>query len=499
MTRRLSRGPFRRAGVPRAAAIAMIAATILVTGPAVPRASAQDVQEIPVIQIKPPAQIGVSDTTLAQVAQLTLGNPGLANEIFALNVNRPQQVGGTLTSLNQQLQIGWVLELPQGASGPLVQFISAGGSAGSGNAGSGGTGSAGSGGAGSGGTGSAGQPGAGSGSSAAPPQKPPASAPAAPVKAAREVTIAGLRLPIVLAVIGGLLVLGLTLLIVLRRRSLRPARMLSAGRRLTAWLAGPSLRRREKASRAALSRAWHADSYSAGLARTALAEAAQAIPPAVQGAIAADVRRDSISVLPVPALTPPQPWQARPQAPGTWIRPSFTGFLPQVSDALCRPVRVGGDHGSQLFVDISHCDGAIALTGNPAAASGVLLALLGELRRYHPDLKLAVLGTAQLGLARANLIRDSRELAALISPAAPPPDSPVKAAAARRPITGVVAVPRDAPPRESAEVARLCGLPGSTWLALIAGDAPGAHWHWDVDRAGRMRLPALCATVTAPQ
>jgi hypothetical protein len=88
-------------------------------------------------------------------------------------------------------------------------------------------------------------------------------------------------------------------------------------------------------------------------------------------------------------------------------------------------------------------------------------------------------------------------LAARIGPAAPANDSPVRAAAARRQITGVVAVPGDTPIQESFEVARLCALRGSTWLALVVGDVPGAHWRWNVDRAGHMRLPALGRNIVA--
>jgi hypothetical protein len=74
----------------------------------------------------------------------------------------------------------------------------------------------------------------------------------------------------------------------------------------------------------------------------------------------------------------------------------------------------------------------------------------------------------------------------------------VRAAAARRQITGIVAVPGGIPIQESTEVARLCALRGSTWLALVVGDVPGAHWRWNVDRAGHMRLPALGRKVVAP-
>jgi hypothetical protein len=483
MTKQPSRRTTRGAGLLRAAAILPIALIALVTGPAVRQAIAQTGQEIPVIQIENPAQIGVDDTTLPEVAQLTLGNPNLAQEIFELNVDRPQRVGGELTNPNQQLEVGWVLELPQGASGPLVQFISTNGSAGSGGSGSTSSGSTSSG-------------STSSGGSTASPQRSGSGTRTTTAGAAHDATIAGLKRPVFLAAIGGLLLLILTLFILLRQ-AVRRVRRDSLGQRLAAWLTGPSRRRRQRERRVLLSRTWRADTYSAGLARAALAEAGQAIPQTAQRVIAADVRTDSIRVLPAPDLAPPEPWSADPEASGIWIRPRFSGYLPQITDAMTLPVRVGGDQDRQLFVDVSNCDGAIALTGDSAAASEVLLALFRDLGEYHTDLSLAVLGTVQPGPVRANLIRDSGELAAMIGPSAPVYDSPVQAGAVRRRITGVVAVPSGAPAHESIEVARLCALRGSTWLALVVGDVPGAHWRWDVDRVGQMRLPTLGRTVVA--
>jgi hypothetical protein len=294
----------------------------------------------------------------------------------------------------------------------------------------------------------------------------------------------GLQFPVFLAEIAGMVVLGLTLLILLWRHVARRARKGQLGRRLAAWLTGPSRRRRENMLRAGLGQTWRADIRSVRAATMALTEAGQ-------------VGADSVRVFPPPELNRLQSSWADPGATGIWVRPGASEDARQIHDALCRPVRVGGGRGSQLFVDISHCDGTIALTGDPTAASEVLLALLGELARYHRDLPLAVLGTKPAGSVRAQLMRHSGVLAARIGPAAPANDSPVRAAAARREITGIVAVPGDTPVQESIEVARLCALRGSTWLALVVGDVPGAHWRWNVDRAGHMRLPTLGRTVVA--
>ena len=512
MAKRPSRKTARSAGLLRAAAILLIALTALVTGPAVWRANAQPDQQIPVIEIESPAQLGADDTTLAGVSQLTFGNQNEAFEIFQLNDGRPQQVGGDLTSVDQQLEVGWILELPQGASGPSVQFVTASGPVsptaefiqGSGPGGTGSmsmaTSSApanGSGGTGSTSTATSSAPANGSGNSGKNPHSSPARTHTTRGGPAHAATMMGLQFPVFLAEIGGLVILGLTLLILLWRHAMRGARKRQLGRRLAAWLTGPSRRRRERMLRATLVQAWRADIRSVRAAMTALTEAGQLVPPTVQAAVAAEVGTDSVRVFPAPELDQLQSSWADPGATGIWARPQASEDTREIHHALCRPVRVGGDRGSQLFVDISHCDGTIALTGDPTAASEVLLALLGELAQYHRDLTLAVLGTRQAGSVRAQLMRHSGVLAARIGPAIPANDSPVRAAAARRQITGVVAVPGDTPIQESFEVARLCALPGSTWLALVVGDVPGAHWRWNVDRAGHMRLPAIGRTVVA--
>jgi hypothetical protein len=516
MAKRPSRKTARSAGLLRAAAILSIALTALITGPAVWGARAQTDQQIPVIEIESPTQLGADDTTLAGVSQLTFGNQNEASEIFQLNDGRPQQVGGELTDDNQQLEIGWILELPQGASGssvqfvtvsspvsPTAEFVTASGTGAMSMAtspapassptqasGSGGTGS----------TSTATSPAlaGGSGNSGQNPHGSSTGTQTIHRGAAQPATMMGLKFPVFLAEVGGLVVLGLTLLILLwRHGGMLAARIGALGGRLAAWLTGPSRRRRERTLRAELGQAWRADMRSVRVATTALTEAEELVPPTVQAAVAAEVGTDSVRVFPAPELDQPRSSWADPGATSTWVRPEGSEDVLQNHDILCRPVRVGGGRDSQLFVDISHCDGTIALTGDPAAASEVLLSLLGELAKYHLDLTLAVLGTKQAGSVRAQLIQHSGVLAARIGPQAPAHDSPVRAAAARRQITGVVAVPGDTPIQESVEVARLCALRGSTWLALVVGDVPGAHWRWDVDHAGRMRLSALGRTVVA--
>src|SRR5271166_4665156 len=384
MAKRPSRKTVRSAGLLRAAAILLIALTALVTGPAVWRASAQTDQQIPVIEIESPAQLGADDTTLAGVSQLTFGNQDEASEIFQLNDGRQQQVGGELTSVDQQLEVGWILELPQGASGSLVQFVTVSGSvsptaefvqasgsggtgsmsmatssapaSGSGNqaSGSGGTGStsmatssapaSGSGNqaSGSGGTGTTSMatssaPVGGSRNSGNKSHRSRARTQTTRGGAAHAATMMGLQFPVFLAEIAGLVVLGLTLLILLWRQATRAARKGQLGRRLAAWLTGPSRRRREHMLRAGLGQAWRADTRSVRAAMMALTEAGQLVPPTVQAAVAAEAGTDSVRVFPAPELNQPQSSWADPGATGIWVRPQASEDAQQIHNALCRP------------------------------------------------------------------------------------------------------------------------------------------------------------------
>jgi hypothetical protein len=94
-------------------------------------------------------------------------------------------------------------------------------------------------------------------------------------------------------------------------------------------------------------------------------------------------------------------------------------------------------------------------------------------------------------------LRHTSELAAMITGTPSPADTPVLAAAQRRHLTGVVAVSATVPPEEQAQTARLCSVRGSTWIAVIAGDVPDAHWRWRAHRDGTLDVPLLNRTVVA--
>lgn len=419
----------------------MFMALTLIGGPAANPAHAQENGVIKVYVVRTAEQNGGAAETLPEIARRTLGTPSRANEIFTLNQGRAQRDGGALRNPNQTLNPGWVLRLPADASGPFVQF------------------------------------GRDNGATSGPPR--------------------GLQIPTVLAALGGVLLLGLTLLILFRRWTGRAARriggMLStAGNRLTA----PGRRRRARTARRQLVRQWRGDITGLGTVRVALAEAAQALPPTAPGPVTADLTIDTVRVLPVPEIAPPPPWQ--PDHEHGWFRPR--ALNPGFNGAgEGRPVRIGGTAERQVFVDLTYCDGVIAFTGDQKTTNEILSALLNEIAGGYPDLTVAVLGTPPPGVSgQIRRFGHRSQLVAELRPAGPASDSPTVPAAQRHRVAGVIAVPADVPPSEAVEVARLCGSPGSTWLGLIAGDVPGAHWRCQVHNDGTMNVLWLDRTLIAP-
>ncbi|MGW5498747.1 LysM peptidoglycan-binding domain-containing protein [Streptomyces olivaceoviridis] len=434
----------RTAGPPRilSGLLTALLAVLTLTGPAVSTANAEDKGLIKVYVVRSAAQNGGAADTLPEIAQRTLGSPARSQDIFTLNQGRAQTDGGALTSPDQTLDPGWILRLPDDASGPFVKL-------------------------------------------------------ARDNSTSPDTSVGGIRIPIVLAVLGGVLLLLLTLLILLRRQAGRLARSFGrAAKTLGARIVAPGRRRRGRRLRRNLARRWHGDTTGPGAVRAALTEAAGAVPTASAGPVAADLASDGVRVLPAPDLPPPPPWQA--DGEHGWLRPRWTDHVPDPDETVCRPVRVGGSADRQTFVDLSYCDSVVALTGDPAMADEVLAALLAEITTYHPDLRVAMLGARPAGVPeRVGQFRHSSELARLIGPEQSVFDAPVLPAAQRHRLSGVVAVSASVSRPERAEVARLCGARGNTWLALVVGDVPGAHWRCEVHRDGTMHLPWLDRTLIA--
>ncbi|WP_033341141.1 hypothetical protein [Catenuloplanes japonicus] len=72
---------------------------------------------------------GDRDESLAAIADRTVGDPQRAGEILDLNLNRPQPDGGALTAATGTPKPGWVLRLPDDASGPEVRLARVGAAA----------------------------------------------------------------------------------------------------------------------------------------------------------------------------------------------------------------------------------------------------------------------------------------------------------------------------------------------------------------------------------
>jgi hypothetical protein len=148
-----------------------------------------------------------------------------------------------------------------------------------------------------------------------------------------------------------------------------------------------------------------------------------------------------------------------------------------------------------MFVDLTYCAGALALTGDSRTASEVLGAPVTDLSRLHQGLRITYLREPPpdaRGTTRR--IGTSSELTSMIRRWAPVMNAPIVVAAARRQITDIIAVPASLPQRESAEIARLRSGLASTWTAIIAQDVPGAHWRWDARKDG---TPSLFHPVAA--
>ncbi|KIF66648.1 hypothetical protein HY68_32400, partial [Streptomyces sp. AcH 505] len=76
---------------------------------------------INVFVVPDPAQTGGQAATLQSVATSTLGDPARAGEIFGLNKGLAQPDGSALNNEGDTLRPGWILRLPQDASGPDVR------------------------------------------------------------------------------------------------------------------------------------------------------------------------------------------------------------------------------------------------------------------------------------------------------------------------------------------------------------------------------------------
>ncbi|MEV7325875.1 hypothetical protein [Streptomyces sp. NPDC093970] len=444
---------------------------------------------IKVFVVQDPARTGGQPATLRSVAEATLGDPARAGEIFDLNRGLAQRDGGALGSPDDQLRPGWILRLPQDASGPGVRLAR--------------------------------DPGAPGGAPAPADDAPRASAPPSsgptppPAAGDERTTVLTVPLAAALALFGVVLLALVTAGIVGRRTVV--AGFAAAGRGL-ARLGEPARRRRLLANRRTVARRFATDTVSVRRAYDALGEFAATGREPETPVHALGVDDTGTTVWLSASDSAGAPWTAvdatrwrRPTpAPGATAIPTATatptptagsGTVPlPVPDTACL-VRAGADtDGRPVFVDLSRLDGVLSVTGEKPVARDVVRNLLAEIARTRPGTPVTVLretpGTPPIAVPPG-----LRQLPHVAPPgvAAPAPArGTVRGAAARRPLRGLVVVAGTPGEREAAELAALCGPGGAGWTGLVCGETRDAHWRWYTDAEGRVDIPMLDLRLTVP-
>ncbi|MEU4245462.1 hypothetical protein [Actinoplanes sp. NPDC026619] len=412
---------------------AVTAVALFAPSPAV--AAPDDVIKVTVVRA--PAQNGGRADSLSQIAQRTLGDPARAGEILELNLGRPQSDGGSLTG-SGQVRPGWILQLPDDATGPDVRL----GRAGSGQAGG---------------------------------AKPYFS------------------WKLILSLAGAVVLALLTVLVFFRRRIVRwereRRRIRAENNRLHKDI---KQRLRERAE---LVHQFAGDQAGPRLAWQAAAE----LTADRVEAYALRIGDRDITAWVTAGDEARPPWRA--ESDSVWTRPADAPFgqIPggQVPPCL---LRVGGGEAGSLFVDFTWLDGVLAIGGSLGVAADVLRTLLTDLARFRPDLpvlSIPGLGGEPVGVpsnaTRLRSIADLRPSGA----AAGTDDGMVRLAARRCALTALIVV-ADPPSAEEAELLFAACGPGSGQVAVVLGDLPGAHWRWNAEVNGAVHLPAIGVVVTAP-
>lgn len=434
---------------------------------------------INVFVVPDPAQTGGQAATLQSVATSTLGDPARAGEIFGLNKGLAQPDGSALNNEGDTLRPGWILRLPQDASGPDVRQARDTASR------------------------SAAPPPAGG--TADTPQDPGAQADNAAQADADTVAV---PLPALLAGVGAVLLALVTAGIVARSRV--RSGWAALVRTLRA-LGDPARRRRRLQFRRSVAAGFAADAESVRRAHSTLDEFA-GLPGSHPTPVHA-LRVDQAGVTAYLAAADglDAPWQHLDstrwrRAAGSAARPLSRGTdgaaAPGPLAVTACPVRVGTDgEGAPVFVDLSRLDGVLSVTGDPAVARDVVRGLLAELARTRPGLPVTVLrgadGTVPIPvppeLAGTHQVDTGRP-----APQEGTGRGTVRATATRRPLKGLVVVAGTPTGREAAELGALCGPGGAGWTGLVCGEADGAHWRWYAGSDGTVDMPVLGVRLTVP-
>ncbi|MGI5453003.1 hypothetical protein ACQEWB_07475 [Streptomyces sp. CA-249302] len=444
------------------AVAALLAACLVALGAAGSAHAAPQDDLIKVFVVPDPAQTGGQPATLQSIAASTLGDASRSGEIFDLNRGQAQKDGGALDDPADQLHPGWILRLPQDASGPDVQLAR--------DTGTQATASA-----------------------------PPASG---------QQTSATFTFPLAAAVaVVGAFLLALITAGIVGRRKVRKA--YGAVVRAVRGLGEPMRRRRLLTQRRATGRRFATDAESVRRAYGTLGEFAPTRQQPEKPVHALRVDETGVTVWLAASDSADAPWTnvdstrwRRPAAATGWLtRGDDPGMTAQASVNAACLVRAGTDEeGEPVFVDLSRLDGVLSVGGDRTVARDVVQNLLAEIARTRPNTPVTVLRGADGDLPLA-VPTGLRQLPRVDAPAPTAPvagHGTVRAGASRRPVRGLVVVTGTPGEREAAELAALCGPGGAGWTGLVYGEAGGAHWRWHTDADGHVDIPVLDVRLTVP-
>ncbi|WP_405914868.1 hypothetical protein [Streptomyces sp. NBC_00728] len=446
---------------------ALLAACLVVLGTTRSAEAAPSADDlIKVFVVQDPAQTGGQLATLQSIAAATLGGAGRADEIFELNRGQAQKDGAVLNSLGDQLHPGWILRLPQDASGPGVQLAR--------------------------------DTGGGNSASA-----PPASGTASSGTGDAQSTVLTIPLTAAVALFGAVLLALITAGIVGRRKVRAASGAVGRGVRA---LGAPSRRRRRLAQRQATSRRFEADGDSVQRAYETLGEFAgtDREPEKPVHALSVDDAGVTVWLSASDAADAPWAsidstrWRRTAGAPGLRAAGGDDGVTSRSALTTACLVRAGTDEADRpVFVDLSRLDGVLSVSGDRGVARDVVQNLLAEIARSRPNLPVTVLrGSADAPpLAVPPNLRQMPQAAtsSVTKPFAS--HGTVRAAASRRPVRGLVVVSGTPGPQEEAELAALCSV---GWTGLVCGETQEAHWRWYTDGEGRVDIPVLDLRLTVP-
>jgi hypothetical protein len=456
-------GTARAAAVRRTVVAVLLALWAVLAAHAAPAmADGAGDQVVKVFVVPDPAQTGGAPATLSSVASSTLGDAGRAGEIFDLNRGLAQTDGAALTSQDEQLHPGWILRLPQDASGPDVRLA---------------------------------RDTANQGGSSAPP------AGGGTDTAAGGSAAVTIPLPAAIAAVAAVLLALVTVGIVGRRRV--RAAWAAAGRAVRR-LGDVVGRRRRLAARRALSQRFAADAGTVRRAYAAVAEFSGTGDAPELPVHALRVDSAGVTAWLAPGDAPGAPWTALDGPDGTrWRRTAHAGE-PRTADSRACLVRVGVDtDGEAVLYDLSRLDGVLSVTGDRAVARDVVHRLLEEVARSRPGTPVTVLVSSD-GTSPLTLPTGLQPVVRVEPQGEPVPHAShvergtVRGAAVRRPVKGLVVMADTPTEREATELAALCGPGGAGWTGLVCGEVGGAHWRWRADADGAVEIPVLGVRLTVP-